>query len=92
MNYFTYILASESGTLYVGVTNNLVRRVDQHKSGLWRGFASKYGCNKLVYSEKYSDVNVAIGREKQIKKFSRQKKTELIQLINPQWKDVSVGW
>ena len=75
--------------LYTGVTNNLERRVYEHKNKLIKGFTAKYNVNKLVYFEYTSDVNSAIAREKQIKGWTRQKKNELIQSINPEWKDLS---
>ncbi|NMB26931.1 MAG: GIY-YIG nuclease family protein [Tissierellia bacterium] len=75
--------------LYTGVTNNLERRVYEHKNKLIKGFTAKYNINKLVYFEYTSDVNSAIAREKQIKGWTRQKKNELIQSINPEWKDLS---
>jgi putative endonuclease len=74
--------------LYTGVTNNLYRRVLEHRSGTGGGFTSKYNVNKLVYFECGSDVNLAIAREKQIKAGSRKKKIELINTMNPEWKDL----
>ncbi len=87
--YFVYILASDSGTLYVGVTNNLYRRVFEHKNKLVPGFTKKYGCKKLVYFENYDDINQAIKREKILKGWKRIKKQNLIKTINPRWKDLS---
>lgn len=87
--YYVYILASDSGTLYIGVTNNLERRVWEHKQGLVEGFTKKYGCKRLIYYECYGDVNQAIAREKQLKKWNRAKKEWLIKTINPHWKDLS---
>jgi len=84
-----YILASESGTLYVGVTNDLEKRVYEHKNKLIEGFSKKYNCNKLVYFEHTTDVIIAISREKQIKKWRRAKKEFLIRTINPTWIDLS---
>ena len=75
--------------LYTGITNNLERRVYEHKNKLIKGFTAKYNVNKLVYFEYTSDVNSAIAREKQIKGWARQKKNELIQGVNPLWKDLS---
>lgn len=86
--YFIYILASDSGTLYIGVTNNLERRVWEHKQSLVEGFTKRYGCNRLIYYECYGDVNQAIAREKQLKKWNRAKKEWLIKTINPHWKDL----
>jgi len=85
-------MASESGTLYIGITNNLVRRIFEHKNNLTPGFTSKYSCYKLVYFEQYADVNRAIAREKQLKKWRREKKEFLIRTINPSWKDLSLEW
>ena len=75
--------------LYTGITNNLERRVYEHKNKLLKGFTAKYNVNKLVYFEYTPDVNSAIAREKQVKGWTRQKKNELIQNINPEWKDLS---
>ncbi|MEK7096664.1 MAG: GIY-YIG nuclease family protein [Patescibacteria group bacterium] len=89
--YYFYIMASESGTLYVGVTGNLYRRVAEHKNGQIDGFTTKYQCHKLVYFEETPDVVSAIEREKQIKKWRREKKEYLIRTINPTWADLSEG-
>lgn len=86
---FIYIISSFSGVLYVGVTNNLQRRVYEHKQELVEGFSKKYKCNKLVYFEEYKDVNQAITREKQLKNWNRKKKEYLIKRINPMFKDLS---
>ena len=84
-----YIIASgRNGTLYVGVTSNLVQRVWQHRNGTLPGFASKYGCTRLVHFELLGDVNAAITREKQIKAGSRTRKLALIEAANPQWRDL----
>ncbi len=72
-------MASKSGTLYLGVTNNLQRRVYEHKQGLIDGFSKKYSCIKLVYSEQYSSINDAIVREKQLKNWRREKKSGLLE-------------
>ncbi|MDO8806410.1 MAG: GIY-YIG nuclease family protein [Elusimicrobiota bacterium] len=88
--YYIYIMTNWSDTvLYTGVTNNLVRRVYEHKQKLVQGFTSKYNITKLVYYETTPDVNSAIGREKQIKGGSRQKKADLINSMNPDWRDLS---
>ncbi|PLX26485.1 hypothetical protein C0581_04455 [Candidatus Parcubacteria bacterium] len=86
--YHIYIMSSISGVLYVGVTNNLVRRVWQHKMKLTEGFTKKYNCFKLVYFEEYQDINEAIAREKQLKRWGRLKKENLINKINPKWRDL----
>ena len=84
-----YIMASSSGTLYIGMTNNLGRRVDEHKEGRIDGFSKKYFCKKLVYYEHYQYVSDAISREKEIKKWRREKKHGLIKSINSRWKDLA---
>ena len=87
--YFVYILASRrNGTLYVGVTNDLVRRVYEHKNDLVDGFTKRYGVHLLVYYESTSEVTSAIQREKQIKKWNRAWKIELIERVNQDWKDL----
>ncbi len=86
--YFVYIMASLSGTLYVGITNNIARRYYEHKHGLIEGFSKKYACKKLIHCEEYHDVNQAIQREKQIKGWLRKRKQELIKTLNPSWKDL----
>ena len=86
--YYVYILSSISGVLYIGVTNNLKRRVWEHKQGLIDGFTKKYHVKKLVYYEVTSDVQVAIEREKQFKKWRREKKIALIESMNLLWKDL----
>ena len=87
--YYVYILASESGTLYIGITNDLERRVLEHKGGKIEWFTKKYKCHKLVYFEDTNDVYSAISREKQLKWWVRKKKENLISSTNPTWKDVS---
>jgi putative endonuclease len=90
--YYVYILASETGTLYIGVTNDLQRRTYEHKHGLVKGFTKRYGVNKLVYYEETPEVNEAITREKEIKKWRRSRKIDLIKSMNSEWKDLSDGW
>ncbi len=90
--YHVYILASRSRTLYTGITNNLVRRIYEHKQKLVPGFTEKYNVDRLIYFEETSDVRDAIAREKQIKGWTRAKKIVLIESINPEWKDLSDGW
>ena len=90
--YFVYIMASKrNGTLYTGVTSDLVHRVYQHKQGLAEGFSSKYGVHRLVYFEVHGAVAKAIGREKQIKKWRRAWKIRLIEEGNPTWEDLYDG-
>ena len=87
--YYTYILFNRrNGTLYTGVTNNLIRRLNEHKNGIHEGFSKKYDVSKLGYYEEYNDIRLAIQREKQIKAGNRQKKIQLIQNFNPLWKDL----
>ena len=90
--YFVYIMTNRSRTLYVGVTNNLVRRMHEHKQKLVPGFTSKYNLTWLAYFEETSDVASAIAREKQIKGWRRSKKVELIESVNPRWNDLSMEW
>jgi putative endonuclease len=89
LSYFVYLMTNTSGTLYTGITNNLERRVFEHKNHLIEGFTRKYNINKLVYFEETTDVTVAISREKQIKGWKREKKIALIKSINPDWEDLS---
>jgi putative endonuclease len=86
--YWTYIVASRTGTLYIGMTNNLYVRVLQHKSGEIEGFSSKYHCDRLVYWESFDEVLKAINREKQLKGWRRSKKIALIEFRNPRWEDL----
>lgn len=86
--FYIYILASDSGTLYIGITDNLIRRMWEHKNDLVKGFTQKYGCHRLVYYEQYEDVENAILREKQLKRWRRDKKEVLIRKLNPGWKDL----
>ena len=89
MSYYVYILASKiGGTLYIGVTNDLIRRVFEHKSKFVRGFTKKYDVVKLVYYEQYDDIENAIQREKRLKKWNRQWKIRLIEEKNPNWDDL----
>lgn len=90
--YWTYIVASRTGTLYIGMTNNLYVRVMQPKSGEIEGFSSKYQCNRLVYWESFDDVLKAIDREKQLKGWRRAKKIVLIEFNNPRWEDLAEKW
>lgn len=89
--FHVYIMASASRRLYVGVTGNLTRRIDQHRRLEIKGFTRKYRMVRLVYVESISDVNVAIRREKQIKGWLRAKKIELIESLNPDWCDLGEG-
>jgi putative endonuclease len=90
--YFTYIVASRSLTLYIGVTGNLHKRVFQHKRKLYEGFSATYNCNRLVWFERFVDPSSAIAREKQLKGWTRAKKIALIKTLNPTWIDLSEDW
>ena len=85
-------MASESGTLYVGLTSNIKKRIYEHKNHLISGFTDKYNIDRLLYVETIRDSASAIKREKQIKSWRREKKVTLIDSINPQWKDLSEDW
>ena len=88
-NFFIYILTNKNNTvLYTGVTNDLLERVHQHKGKLVKGFTARYNVDKLVYYERFSHIEEAIAREKQIKAGSRKKKLDLIDSLNPEWKDL----
>ncbi len=91
-NYYVYIMTNASKTLYIGMTNNLERRVYEHKHKLHAGFTRKYNITRLVYMEMYPDPLSAIGREKQLKGLLRGKKIALIEAENPEWDDLSAGW
>ena len=91
--YYLYILTNKkNGTLYIGVTNDLERRLFEHKNKLVEGFTKNYGLDKLVYFETYQYVNDAIKREKNMKKWMRQWKISLIEKDNPNWDDLSSDW
>ena len=87
--YYVYILANKkNGTLYIGMTNDLIRRVYEHKNDLVEGFTKKYQVHRLVYFEETNDVRIALQREKQMKKWKRQWKIDLIEEMNPDWRDL----
>jgi putative endonuclease len=90
--YFTYIVASKSRTLYIGVTSDLVKRVFEHKQKKHAGFSARYNCNRLVWFQRFGEVSEAIQREKELKGWLRAKKTALIQANNPTWEDLSAPW
>lgn len=90
--YYVYIMTNKSKTLYTGVTNDLERRVYEHKKKLIKGFTKRYNITQLVYYEVTKDVQAAIQREKQIKGWLRRRKIALIEAMNPQWTDLSEGW
>src|SRR5208282_775914 len=87
--YYVYVLASLSRTLYIGVTNDLDRRVSEHVDELTPGFTSRYHVKRLVYFEEFGDIEAAIAREKQLKGWRRDKKIRLIESMNPKWNDLS---
>jgi putative endonuclease len=89
---YVYIMTNKSKTLYVGATNNLQRRVYEHKNKMIQGFTSKYNITKVVYFEVFNDIESAIRREKQIKGWLRKKKIELIESMNPEWNDLGEEW
>ena len=89
MSAFIYILSSESRILYIGVTSSLERRMAEHQSGLTQGFAAVYGIKRLVYYEEFERIDDAIAREKQLKRWTREKKVALIETLNPEWNDLT---
>jgi putative endonuclease len=90
--YYVYIMASKrNGTLYIGVTSDLIKRVYEHKNDLVDGFTKKYGVHSLVYYEHTEDIKSAIEREKRLKTWNRQWKLRLIEEVNPEWKDLYEG-
>ena len=90
--FYVYILASKTGTLYVGLTNNIKRRIYEHKQHIVPGFTDKYDIDRLLYFETFRSSVSAIGREKQIKAWRREKKVQIIDSKNPEWKDISEDW
>ena len=90
--FYVYILTSRSGVLYIGITNNLERRMCEHKNKWVPGFTAKYNVDRLVHYETFTGPHHAIAREKQIKGWRREKKIRLIEETNPTWKDLSVDW
>ena len=91
-HYYVYIMTNRSRTLYTGVTNNLERRVYEHKHKIIPSFTSKYNIDQLVYYEETNSIHVDIAREKEIKSWLRRRKIELIESKNPQWRDLSADW
>ena len=91
--YYVYILSNRhNGTLYIGVSNDLERRIFEHKNKLVKGFSSKYGLDRLIYFEKFQFIEDAIKREKQLKNWNRQWKIDLIEKENQDWNDLSIDW
>ena len=91
-DYFVYIMSNSIHMTYIGVTNNLQRRVYEHKKGLIKGYTEKYHLTRLVFFETGSDIRSAILREKQLKGWTRYKKIQLIESMNPNWEDLSADW
>jgi putative endonuclease len=92
-NFWVYILANlNNSTFYIGVTNNLERRIYEHKNGMFEGFTKKYNLKKLVYYEHFNQINDAINREKQLKNWHRDWKINLVKSVNPEFKDLSDEW
>ena len=90
--YYVYIIASDrNGTLYIGVTNDLIRRIDEHKAKENKSFTNKYDVSKLVYFEQTSDIQSALWREKNLKSWNRKWKIDLIETANPNWEDLSAN-
>ena len=91
--YFVYIMSSNnSNSIYIGVTNDLQKRVKEHKNHVNNSFSSKYNCVNLVYFEKFNDVKIAIKREKQLKTWKREWKNDLIKKENPKFYDLAIDW
>ena len=91
MSAYVYVLTNSANTvLYIGVTNNIARRMYEHKNGLIEGFSKRYKLHKLVYCETYANITDAIRREKQLKPWHRAWKEDLINSVNPQWKDLEI--
>ena len=90
--YYVYIVTNKSRTLYVGMTNNIKKRLYEHKNKLIPGFTEKYNINQLIYFETFGDVHSAIAKEKTIKGRLRKKKIDLVSRTNPNWKDLSHDW
>ncbi len=90
--FYVYILVNKTGTLYSGITNDLLRRVSEHKRGKVAGFTKRYNVNRLIYYEETNNVQDALNREKQIKGWTRKKKLDLVRTTNPTFKDLSIDW
>ncbi len=88
-NFYVYIMSNEWLTIYIGVTNNLQRRVNEHKAGELPGFTRRHSINRLVHVEHFTDIRFAIAREKELKGWKRFRKVQLIRSTNPEWRDLS---
>jgi len=91
-DYCVYILTNQSGTLYIGMTGDLERRLAEHKLGVVEGFTKRYRLKRLVHFEQTSDVHAALAREKQLKGWTRRRKVALIRSTNPDWNDLAADW
>ena len=91
-HFYVYIMTNRSGTLYAGVTNNLERRISEHKTGIVEGFTKRHKIDRLFYAEETTDVIAAISGEKRIKRWIRSKKLDLIKAVNPNLEDLSLAW
>lgn len=91
-SYIYFMTNKNNVVIYIGVTSNLPKRVYEHKTKFFKGFTSKYNCEKLVYFEEFNDINQALNREKQLKAGNRKNKESLINSKNPKWLDLSEGW
>jgi putative endonuclease len=91
-DYYVYVMTNNSGTLYIGVTNDIARRVREHQLGLKRGFTQRYRMTRLLYVESATDVRDALQREKQLKGWTRKRKLDLVRSLNPEWRDLSQDW
>jgi len=89
-NYYVYILTNKSNTLYIGVTNDLIRRLYEHKNKLVAGFTKKYNIDRLIYYEVFDDPEAAISREKELKGWTREKKIDLIKKVNPNFEELEI--
>jgi len=89
LSYHVYLMSSLSQTLYIGVTNDLERRVHEHREGTPGSFTARYNVNRLVYCEEFNDINQAIAREKELKRMTRARKSRLVETTNPRWRDLS---
>ncbi|MEO1023792.1 MAG: GIY-YIG nuclease family protein [Bacteroidota bacterium] len=90
--YYVYMLSNASKMIYIGMTNNLTRRIYEHRNKLLKGYTQKYNLHDLVYYEETDDVGRAIEREKQLKGWKRNRKVKLIEAVNPGWKDLAERW
>ena len=90
--YCVYIMASASGTLYIGSTSDIVKRAWEHKTGALDGFSKRYGCTRLVYYERFDDPRDMVNRERELKRWTRARKVALIEAENPRWQDLAETW